>query len=81
MATYNQIIEGLEIIRRCANAAASLEAHRDGKPFSEPRLGGADHDILWACPIELITDEEDKERLRKLGWLADDASGCWSHYV
>ena len=39
----------------------------------------AEHDQLWFCQYDWVTDEKDKARLEEIGWFEDEDSwSCWA---
>ena len=73
MATYSQVIVGLEI----------LAAHED--EGTEAHIGGADHDIIYAglCgePLKPSEDSPTGKRLKELGWHVDSETEGWARFV
>ncbi len=70
MATYGDVIEGLQI----------LAYHGEGL---NDCLGGADHDIIYAggVPLSPTKDSVAGRRLLKLGWHVDIEEDCWARFV
>lgn len=69
MATYNEIIRGLDIFARYTHNGH--EAH----------LGGADHDVIYGLPLIVNVSDVDAARLEELGWHRNKSADCWVHYV
>jgi hypothetical protein len=66
MALFTNIIEGLQILKKYV-------------PDTE-HIGGAEHDVIYAIPAEIIVTDKDHNRLRELGW-SHNAEFGWYHYV
>jgi hypothetical protein len=78
MASIKNVIEGLEILAKTAAVPVFL-AEQGSTDRREVHLGGADHDGIWGPKAD--PSEEDKARLKELGWRFDNESGCWSRFV
>ena len=78
MASIKEVVEGLEILAKTAEAPVCL-AEQGQTDRREADLGGADHDIIWGPDAD--PSDEDKERLDELGWHFDDEADCWARFV
>jgi len=61
----SKIIEGLQIIQK------SKEAQEDDYHLR------AEHDEIWSGDLEWEMSEADKNRMKELGWEADEAANGW----
>ena len=66
MARLSDIIRGLQIIQRYCKDSA--------------HLGGAEHDMIYAPPLDRPLSVDDERELTAFGWHVDDENDLWSHY-
>jgi hypothetical protein len=65
MATFNQLLDGLCILKKYVKVNGSLSA---------------DHDILYVGSDEKVS-EYDEKRLDELGWHYDEKFDSWARFV
>ena len=66
MARLSDIVRGLEIIKRYC------------KP--DVHMGGAEHDVIYAPPLDRPLTEDAERELRELGWRVSNEDDLWEHY-
>jgi hypothetical protein len=71
MALINEVIEGLQILKKYAGEnSSSIDAQ---------------HDVIYAGPsldeLEGRLTEEDRKRLDELGWHEDTEGECWARFT
>lgn len=68
MATYKEVIEGLQILAKYSE--------------DDEHQIAAEHDELYAGPDDpSVVTEDDRGRLNELGWRFDPGLGCWRRFV
>ena len=64
MARVNDIIRGLQIIQRYCKV--------------DVQLGGAEHDIIYAPPLDRPLTNDHEQELKDYGWYLDDDVDVWA---
>jgi len=71
MASMLEVAEGLQILSKYCDADDCGHI-------------AAEHDILYAGPDDFdpgVMSEEDRARMKELGWHMDDEFDCWARFV
>ena len=75
MASFREVIEGLQILSKYTNAPPGVP---DGDGL-DAHLDGAGHDIIGAADVQV--SKEDEKRLEELGWHYDSEWLTWCRFV
>lgn len=78
MASVAEVVEGLEILAKTASVPTGL-AEKGETDTRTAELGGTGYDVIWGPKAD--PSDDDKTRLKELGWVFLNGPGCWSRFV